>query len=289
MRRFYVAAVAAVMAAACSGQGNAQNDTVDEAAPAAPAEVRLYVLECGTIFVSDLNAFSDVDAYTGQTKQLTDTCFLIQHGEDYLLWDAGLPDALNALPDGQTSGVFTVKVPRTLASQIEELGLTAGDIDFLGISHSHFDHVGNANAFASATLILQSAEWDALFGDNPIFDPEPLSEWADGENVVKAAGDHDVFGDGSVMTLSTPGHTPGHQALLVRLANTGPVILSGDWAHFTENREGRGVPDFNTNRADTLASFDRLEGLIANLDARLILQHEPADIAGLPQAPEYLD
>lgn len=287
------APLAAAQDDAAADEPATSEEAVVEAAAAeetaAPAEVRLYTFQCGEIFVADLNAFSDTEAYTGQSKRLVVPCYLIQHGDDYMIWDAGLPDSLHELPDGQTVGVMTGTMPVTLAGQLDALGVAPADIDYVAISHGHFDHIGNANMFPDATLILQQKEWDALFGENAIFDSAALSEWADGENVEKVNGDYDIFGDGSAVTISLPGHTPGHQALLLRLANAGPVVLSGDWAHFTENREGRGVPDFNTDRADTLASFDRLEALVANIGARLIIEHEATDFDTMPKPPEYLD
>lgn len=251
----------------------------------APPEVRLYALECGSIFVSDLNAFSDTEAYPGMTRTGAVSCWLIKHGDDWMLWDTGLPDALAETPEGSTQGVFTVTVPKTLASQIEALGLSPDDVDIVAISHAHFDHTGNAPLFASAKLLIQKTEWDAAQAGFPGLNPEPLAPWVDSDNLMTVQGDHDVFGDGTVKTIFLPGHTPGHQGLLVNLENAGPVILSGDQAHFAANWETRGVPDFNSDRADTLASFDKLEKLIANLDARLILQHD----AHLDELPEYLD
>jgi N-acyl homoserine lactone hydrolase len=259
-------------------------------ASAQDVPLRLTTFDCGAIDVSDLNIFSDTDAYTGMEKTLSVPCFLIEHGDQKLLFDLGLPDSMAGTPlvvPGQA-----LHVERTLAAQLDELGIAPDDIDLIAVSHGHLDHAGNVNMFPNATLIVQQAEWNAIFngggGAGPM-DPALFSEFADGENVQLVTGDYDIFGDGSVVTLFTPGHTPGHQALLVRLKNAGPVILSGDWAHFTENRVTRGVPDFNWNRADTLASMDRLEGLATNLGARIIIEHEPDDIATLPAFPEALD
>lgn len=251
-------------------------------------DLRLYRLDCGHIFVKDLNVWSDTEAYPGQTKELTNSCFLIKHGEDWLLWDTGLPARL--VDSDSESGPHEFSAETTLTAQFEELGLAPEDIDYVGLSHAHIDHVGNANMFANSTLIIQKAEYNAAFSGDPPpgVEPDLLSTFKDGANVESVSGDYDVFGDGSVITFFTPGHTPGHQALLVRLPKAGPVILSGDAVHFTENWRANQVPDVNTDRAKTLATLDRLKRLVENLDARFVIQHEPSNIDKLPEFPAYL-
>ena len=126
-----------------------------------------------------------------------------------------------------------------------------------------------------------------LKGDDPRLKDarSDLATWlTGGGNVLPLPGDGDVFEDGRVIMLAMPGHTPGHSALLVRLAS-GPVLLSGDQYHFTEAVKNRGVPSFNHNRADTLASHDRFDRIAANTGAKVIIQHEPADVAKLPAFP----
>jgi glyoxylase-like metal-dependent hydrolase (beta-lactamase superfamily II) len=257
--------------------------------PSSTATLTLTALECGHIDVGDLNVFSDTQAYAGQTFQMTVSCYLIRHGDQIMLWDLGLPDAMAETPGGGPGMVLSV--PRTLVGQLAELGIAPDDVDAIVVSHGHVDHAGNVGAFPNATLIIQSAEWSLIRSGQaggPL-DPTLFAEFLDGENVMAVTGDYDIFGDGSVTTITTPGHTPGHQALLVRLENSGPIILSGDWTHFRENRASRGVPGFNWNRAETLASFDRLEGLSANLHAPIIIGHDPRDAALLPRAPAFLD
>ena len=95
-----------------------------------------------------------------------------------------------------------------------------------------------------------------------------------------------MFGDGSVVMLDLPGHTPGHHGLMVHLAHKGWVILSGDAAHLRENYETDGVPPFNVDRARTLASLDRMHKLARNLKATVVVQHEPGDVAKLPAFPD---
>jgi len=90
---------------------------------------------------------------------------------------------------------------------------------------------------------------------------------------------------GSVVVLRTPGHTPGHSSLLVRLKDKGPVILIGDLAHFQENYDANGVPGFNYDRAQTIASLERIKQIEKNLKATVIIQHDPRHIAKLPAFP----
>lgn len=199
-----------------------------------------------------------------------------------MLWDTGIDPAKSGDPDAG----FTLD--RTLVDQLAELGLTPGQVEFVGVSHYHYDHVGQARFFPQATLLVGAADWAAITGGTaPELDPQSFAPWTQADGKVEAlTGDKDVFGDGSVRILATPGHTPGHRSLLVRLAGLGPVLLTGDLAHFTENYEREGVPTFNTDRADTLASFDRFKKMARNLQALVIIQHEPADVAKLPPFPQ---
>src|SRR4051812_1292314 len=182
---------------------------------------RVYVLYCGDIALTDMGRFSP--GYSGPGA-LSGTCYLIKHAQGYLLWDTGLPDNIATMPEGQKSnaGVWTVK--KTLASQLDAIGVKPSDIKYLALSHSHGDHVGNVNLFPQATLVVQKAEYEWP-------DPRGVPRFPAGQPVVKAEGDHDVFGDGSVTLISTPGHSPGHQCLLVKLPKTGAILLSGDAVH----------------------------------------------------------
>jgi len=99
----------------------------------------------------------------------------------------------------------------------------------------------------------------------------------------------DVFGDGRVMMINLPGHTPGHHGLLVKLEKKGYVLLTGDVTHFHENYRTDGVPTWNTDRADSLASLDRFKKIAANLEATVIIQHDPRDIEKLPVFPEFAE
>lgn len=253
-------------------------------------EIELYMLDCGRMELHRLDLFSDTGDYkpTDQ-KSILVPCFLVKHPDGILLWDSGLPDTLKENPEAGKSPFFTSVVEKTLVGALSELDLAPADVTHFAMSHLHFDHAGNANLFMASKLLIQNAEYEAGFGTLlPLgFDPATYSELKDADR-LPLQGDHDVFGDGSVVVLSTPGHTPGHQCLLVNLQETGPIILSGDLFHLVANRKNARVPGFNTSRAETLASMDRIEKLAANLKARVVIQHDPDDHSGIPMSPQFL-
>lgn len=246
------------------------------------ADVELWRLDCGNLHVSDFGEFSDTHRYDGKPYKLVDSCYLIRHGSDYLLWDAGLNGDI--LGKQVVDGVFTLTLKSRIVPQLAQIGVKPEQVRFVGISHRHFDHIGQVGDFPQATLLIGAGDFAGIKG-NPaaaaLFKP-----WIQGTAKVEAVdGDKDVFGDGSIVMLGMPGHTPGHHALLVRLKGTGPVLLSGDQFHATESFEHDQVPTYNTDRADTLASIDRFKQIAANLKAKVVIQHEPADVAKLPIFP----
>jgi glyoxylase-like metal-dependent hydrolase (beta-lactamase superfamily II) len=278
----------ALAATAASAQAAPAKAAPAKAAPAntPPAEptgeLSLTRLDCGkTTTLADVSRFSDVAAFKGLNIQLTFSCYLVKHGNDYLVWDTGNPAATGTTP--------APTAPRlSLVEQLAQLQLKPEQINFVGISHYHGDHVGQVASFPQATLLIGKADWDALNDAKPnaAINPANFAHWISGGGKVEpVSGDKDVFGDGSVIMLNTPGHTPGHHSLLVKLKDKGNVLITGDLAHFRENYDSNGVPTFNTNRADTLASLDRFKQLATNLHATVIIQHDARDIDKLPVFP----
>lgn len=264
-------------------------------AETARPDLGLYRLDCGRFHINPKNLFSDTDDFPGQTLDLVGSCYLIKHGTEWLLWDTGLPDVIAESPDGQQNGPFHLNVDTSLVVQLKKLNLAPEDINYVGISHGHFDHTGNVNLFQNAQLVIQKAEYDFYANQAQArafhMEPKLIDFFLNGkgkEQVRKLEGDTDIFGDGSVIAVSLPGHTPGHMALRIELPETGTIFLAGDQWHFSENHKNNGVPDFNYNRADTIASSDRLNRLLINTNGRLIIQHEPAHINAFPKIPEYL-
>ena len=258
------------------------------AQPSAKPPMQLWRLDCGDFVMKRYGAwFSDTFQYPEGAKPLVASCYLIRHGNDYMLWDTGVTDEL--IGRKYDDADQTISIKRSVLDQLKDINVRPEQISIIGISHYHDDHTGQARHFPDAKLVIGKGDWDALkTSANPgLKDAQKhLAHWLNGSGKsVPVAGDADVFHDGSVMMLAMPGHTPGHSALLIRLAS-GPILLSGDQYHFTENMKAQGVPSFNTNRADTLASHDRFVRIVANLGAKVIIQHDPTDIAKLPLFPK---
>ena len=266
-------AVGSVLLAGCTPE---TNDTA--------VSLKLYTFDCGTIVVSDLDSFSSSGDYAGIQDTLTNTCYLVRHPQGDLVWDLGLPLAMvGAGP--QTNDVFTLTLERSLADQLADIDLSTDDIELISISHSHFDHSGQAALFSNSQWLVNQNELDHMFAS-----PESSAQnaaFADLSKII-ISGDHDIFGDGSVTILDLPGHTPGHTALQVNLAQAGPILLTGDLYHRTLSREQKHVPRFNTDEPTTRLSMDRFEALAKASGARVIIQHEPKDIATLPVVPKFL-
>lgn len=277
MKRYYVALLAGLSFATAAAA---------QTAPAAPpAKVTLTRLGCGEMAKPrDLGGFSDTRAYPFPqfSRLLVASCYLIRHGDELMIWDAGYPLSVAEGPDP------AIKFRASLADQLKKLGVDPASIGRLGVSHYHGDHIGQAAILTGAALLIGTGDWEMLSAKTPAAGVTPalVERWISGGGKVETvARDKDVFGDGTVTIIDTPGHTPGHKSLLVKLAKKGYVLLSGDLAHFTENYETNGVPAFNHDRANTLASLDRFKKLAANLKAIVIIQHEPDDVAKLPAFP----
>ena len=243
-------------------------------------KIELTRLDCGSAMIKDFNAFfSDTLEYAPGPRRITDSCYLIRHAGQYLLWDTGFPAALKG--KSIDMGALVASIDKTVPEQLAILGLKPADIAIVGISHSHGDHTGQAADFPGAKLIVGKSDFDMVKGDQ-----DPFKPWRSAGAAVQLehGGDIDIFGDGSVIALNTPGHTPDHMSLLVKLASSN-ILLTGDLYHATEARTLRGVPPFNSSRAETLASIDRFERFARHYNARVIIQHEPGDIAKLPPFP----
>ena len=251
--------------------------------------VRLYVLDGGSLTVGDMASFADDGSLDGREGRLVNPSFLIRHPEGDLLWDTGYGDELAKLPDGAKSGIWHSRLKTPLVKQLADLGLEPSDIEYLALSHLHPDHSGNANLFAGSTFLVHEDERDFMFSE------AMMEVFGDAYGQLEKAttrtfqDELDVFGDGTVVMVAMPGHTPGSSVLLVRLEKTGGVLLSGDLFTHEEARARGTVPTGNFDREQTLKSRRAFEDLAAREKARVIVQHSLKDFASLPTPPSFLD
>ena len=257
-----------------------------------PQSLRLYVLDCG------ISTPPNVDNYGLKPNEVADTrmvtpCFLIAHLRGTLMWDTG------EIPDGAFSGGVSPQklnnytVDRPLLPQLAAIGHTPPDITYLALSHYHGDHVANAKEFAKSTWIVQKGDRDAILAPRPegsrVPDPKFFEGLASSKTILLNGEDHDVFGDGTVVIKSTPGHTPGHQSLFLKLANTGNVLLSGDLYHYPEEITYKKVPNFDTDREQTAKSRQKIEDFVKANHAQLWIQHDYTSGIKRKIAPAFYD
>lgn len=296
MKYVLLASLGASVLSACGGASTPQTQAPEteesQSAEAAAVfedrvdQIELHVLDCGTIEVSDLDIFSTAGDFAGISDTFTNSCWLVRHPDGDLMWDTGLPGML-ANTDAQENGVFTVSLDQTLTEQLRARDIDPRSIEYVSVSHSHFDHIGQVDQVSSSTWLVHEDEYNAMFppnGSDGEADGESVNQFAAFATLERETftGEKDVFGDGAVTILPMPGHTPGHTVLQVMLEETGPVLLTGDLWHRAESRGLQRVPRFNTSEEQTIASMQAFEARAAEIGAKVIIQHEPADIEPLP-------
>lgn len=252
---------------------------------------RMYVINCGESRTNDVSRWTP-GVNVGQPGVFSNHCYLIRHAKGLMLWDSGNPDRLAALPNGLTNpaGTITAFMRKPLVESLREIGVRPQDITHFAMSHGHGDHSGNANLFHTATLYMQEGEYNAIFGPEPQkygFIPANF-EALKNSWVFKLNGDHDVFGDGSVVIKSTPGHTPGHQVLVVQMPKTGPVMLSGDMVHLQYSWNNRVAPGSNYDVQQSLRSIDAMKEYVARTGTQLWINHDMEMHSRIPKSPSFV-
>src|SRR5581483_2415018 len=255
-----------------------------------PKSLRLYIFDCGVIHTTTVDAYS-LKKEEVATTEMAIPCILVAHPKGALMWDNGdIPD--RAFPPGggqAAAGVVTQAKP--LLPQLAAVHYTPADITYLAMSHYHGDHVANANSFAGSTWLVRKVERDRMFSGDPIprSDPANYNLLKNSKTVIIDKDEYDVFGDGTVIIKSEPGHTPGHQVLFLKLKKTGPVVLSGDLYHYPEERTLNRLPVAEFNKEQTAASRADLEAFLKKMGAQLWIQHDFMGNAKLIKAPQYYE
>jgi glyoxylase-like metal-dependent hydrolase (beta-lactamase superfamily II) len=261
------------------------------AAAEVPKSVRLYVLDCGRLTIDD-PARLGFKKEQLKTVDLSMGCYLIAHPKGTLFWDTGaVPDSY--FKPGVAKPTFTyATVTKSITSQLAASGYALKDINYLAISHYHWDHIGNANLFAGSTWLTPKVERDMMLaGKSDSRYPEHFSALKQSKFVItdNKAGEYDVFGDGTVILKSTPGHTEGHQSLFVKLKSPQPVVLSGDLYHYPEEVTTGVVPLIDVNKPQTTRSRKELDVYIKKQKAQLWIQHDLVQFEKLKKAPLFYE
>ncbi len=250
---------------------------------------RLYVFDCGTLI------YDKPEDYNLKREEVKDTnmgvtCYLVVHPKGMLLYDTGLNDRLVGRPlyENVLEGYGQIKF-NTLSGQLADIGVKPADISYLLLSHYHWDHIGNAGDFAGATWLAYPGDRDQMFSKAarayPWFSQYSALEHS---KTMMLSGDHDVFGDGTVVVIATPGHTEGHCSLMVRLKNTGPVVLSGDLYHYAEERDLKRMPDPEKSTG-TVESRRKIEDLLRRSGAQLWIGHSMEFFRTVRKSPAWYD
>ena len=287
-----VSAILAMAVSVALGPAHAQQP----ATPQPPPSLRLYVLDCGIINGADIEKTYGLKPSEMATTKMVTPCFLIVHPHGSMIWDTGeIPDS--AFKDGvspQTLNAFVVDRP--LLPQLAAIGYTPANITYLAFSHYHRDHTANANLFAGSTWIVQKGDRDPILAPRPaeqrmggVPDPKFFEGLADSKTIVLNGEDHDVFGDGTVVIKFTPGHTPGHQALFLKLANTGNILLAGDLYHYPEEKTHNTFPVFDSDKSDTAKSRAKMDEFVKQTNAQLWIQHDYTTGMKRKIAPAFYD
>jgi N-acyl homoserine lactone hydrolase len=258
--------------------------------PRPPKSLRLYIFDCGVIHTTNGDSYSLKKEEMASTE-MSIPCILIAHPKGTLMWDNGdIPDRLFPA-DGSRATLGVVTQDKPLLPQLAAAGYAPSDITYLSMSHYHGDHVANANSFASATWLVRRVERDRMFSSEPIVRSplENYSELKNSKTILLEKDEYDVFGDGTVIIKSTPGHTPGHNVLFLKLKKTGPIVLSGDLYHYPEERTLHRLPVAEFNKEQTAASRAELEVFLKKTGAQLWIEHDIVGNRKLKKAPEFYE
>jgi N-acyl homoserine lactone hydrolase len=265
--------------------------------PQPPKSPRLYVFDCGTLEGDPARFNLKRDEMA--TTDMSVSCYLVVHANGALIWDTGAVPDMDVKSENQrtrhrvviANSERYVTLAKSLKRQLAEAGYAPADISYVALSHYHYDHTANTNEFARATWLVRKVERDAMFADTPpdLVQRATFNLLRKSKTVIINTDDHDVFGDGSVVIKWAPGHTPGHQMLFVKLAKTGPVLLSGDLYHYPEERTLDRVPTFDADPGQTRRTRTAIETFLKNSRAQLWIQHDFTASAALKKGPAFYD
>lgn len=271
-----------------------------------PAGMRLYVLNSGSLSLGK-GALQNLAPMEPQIR-IPVAMFVIKHPNGNVMFDTGNNDKIIKDPSYWGPNFAALKPVNTpdvsIESQLARIDMKPDDLTYVVVSHMHLDHGGNVGKFPNSTLIIQRDEIEyAMFPDEPFagaFIPGDVAELRSGIGVKKPNAipmlvleetDLDIFGDGSIVVKRARGHTKGGQMLVVRLPNTGTVILTGDAAYFRDNVTKSIPPNIALayDPAGIMRGYEWIRYMMASEGADFFTSHDPDVFKAYKKAPEYYD
>jgi glyoxylase-like metal-dependent hydrolase (beta-lactamase superfamily II) len=251
---------------------------------------RLYVFDCGRIEAMGVETYGFKEGEV-KSRDFFVPCYLVVHPRGTLMWDVGvIPDS--AFPAGGGPAVQGImSSAKTLKSQLAQVGHPPSGITYLAMSHYHSDHTANAGDFAGSTWLVRQLERDAVFSDKPprIVQPSHFAALKNSKTIILKDDEYDVFGDGTVIIKSAPGHTPGHQVLFLKLPKTGPLLIAGDLYHFPEERTMNRFPTFEFDKEQSAASRAMIDAFLKKTGAQMWIEHDLETNLKLKMAPAFYE
>ncbi|MCW5624270.1 MAG: N-acyl homoserine lactonase family protein [Burkholderiales bacterium] len=267
--------------------------------------IKLYVINSGALTIG--KGILQNLAPTDPPIQIPVGIFVIKHPKGTVLFDTGSNDKI--IKDGSYWGpaikaLNPVRTPDVaIDAQLAKIGLKPDDVTFVVPSHLHLDHGGNVGKFPNSTIILQRDELkNAFWPDENTQGPYILGDFAhlreglydtppNKGKLVQLDGDLDLFRDGSVVIKKWPGHTPGSQLIVLRLAKTGTIVLTGDTIYFRENVEKNIPPNvvLAWNPTGILRAYEYVRFLQATENADYFTAHDPDVFKSLKKAPDFYE
>jgi len=267
------------------------------ATPAAAQDTQLYVFTSGS-----LGGFPKAALQIGG-EGMVDwapvSFYVIKHPRGVVMFDSGNNDKTIANAEawwGPLAKGFGLKMTKddAIPAQLAKIGLKPADVKYLITGHMHLDHGGNIQQFPQATHLIQDDELKAAWwpdvGYSVYYIPGDFNETKN-YNIVRLNGDLDLFGDGSIRIMRSPGHTPGSQFLVVRLKKTGSVILTSDAVYFKESLEKNLIPPIpgTWSPMGMYASYQRIKLIRDTEGAQIFYGHDPDVFKATKKAPEFYD
>ena len=259
--------------------------------PPAGDDLKLYVLDCGVLLYNSPERFGYKPGELTPTT-LTDGCYLIDDpGKGTLIWDTGVVPDHMWTPGGPPPKKEYGEGIKPLAAQLAQIGHRPEDVTYVAVSHVHWDHVANLYLFAKSLWLTSPYTREKILSDEKgdKIDPSMFTAMKTAPyKLMPDTEDYDVFGDGKVIRIPTPGHTPDSSVLLVRLKNHKPVILAGDLYHFRKD-VARNVATRGEEPVALAEGRAKVQALARRLGAEIWICHDYREFTALKKSPAFYD